>query len=167
MAFTIWIFNQHSVIPHSADDILAAITEAHYTTLCAQYGIDPDLIAPAQKNLRVFLSPFGAASFFVVHYQATDGEPVVVSWRPAPAGRETGMGMELPSVPMACRERLAEAQQWVSVELTAAQLKGFGLLVGYELARWAACQGQGLVRALDGHWYRMNAYKAFLPAETD
>jgi hypothetical protein len=68
-------------------------------------------------------------------------------------------------VPEIARPALAHTAQVVAVSLEADQLQDLGLLLGYELARWAAVQGQGIMRALDSRWYRLNAYKAFLPLE--
>jgi hypothetical protein len=71
----------------------------------------------------------------------------------------------LPSAPESVRKALSAAVQIVSVELDADQLQDLGLLLGYELARWAAVRGKGVMLGLDGRWYRLNAFKAFLPLE--
>ena len=49
------------------------------------------------------------------------------------------------------------------VELVATQLGDMGLLLAYELARWIAQRGEGLVLGLDRTWYRLNVYQAFIP----
>jgi hypothetical protein len=49
------------------------------------------------------------------------------------------------------------------VELARLQSSDLGILLAYELARWISFKGTGLIYALDGVWYRLNAHKAFLP----
>jgi hypothetical protein len=160
VAFLIQVFNSHPIENVRPAEVLAAITESNYVTLCAQYGLDPALIPATKAQLQVLAAPPSASvPFFTVSYGAA--RPVVVELR----GWDSADAVRLAPVPEAARPALSRAAQVVSVSLEPGQLQDLGLLLGYELARWAAVQGQGIMRALDGRWYRLNAYKAFLPLE--
>jgi hypothetical protein len=160
VAFLIQVFNSNPVHDVRPAEVRAAITESNYVTLCAQYGLSPALIPAAKAQLQVLTAPSSAgAPFFTVSYGAA--RPVVVEfqdWDSEDMGR-------IRPVPEIARPALAHTAQVVAVSLEADQLQDLGLLLGYELARWAAVQGQGIMRALDSRWYRLNAYKAFLPLE--
>lgn len=160
MAFLIHVFNTVAIEKVHPQEILAAITESNYRTLCRQYGLDPDLIDEARANLRVLAAPEAAAPFLTLAYRPGGVRPVVVHFQDR--GEISG---RLPSAPESVRKTLSAAVQIVSVELDADQLQDLGLLLGYELARWAAVRGKGVMLGLDGRWYRLNAFKAFLPLE--
>jgi hypothetical protein len=65
------------------------------------------------------------------------------------------------------REHLALTREIFGIELSHAQCHDLGMLFAYELTRWIAFKGEGVVRALDGEWYRLNANKAFLPVKSE
>lgn len=165
MAFLIRVFNPTPIEEIRPSDILAAITESNYATLCAQYGLDPALIPAARERLSVLASPLSGVPYFAVTYREAGAQPVMVhfqdwSW--------DGACLDgLAPVPEPARQALSQAVQVVTVALSEDQLRDMGLLLGYELARWAAVQGDGIMRALDGRWYRLNAYKAFLPLDAE
>ena len=52
-----------------------------------------------------------------------------------------------------------------SVALQDEQLTDMGLLLAYEVARWIAHQGSGIVLGLDAAWYRLNEHQAFIPLQ--
>jgi hypothetical protein len=160
VTFLIQVFNSISIKDVRPDEVRAAITESNYATLCAQYGLDPALIPAAKARLQVLVAPSSTAPFFTVSYGAE--RPVVVDFQ----DWESDYVNRIAPVPETAREALSRTAQVVSVSLAPDQLQDLGLLLGYELARWAALQGRGIMRALDGRWYRLNAYKAFLPLET-
>ena len=53
MAFLIQVFNSNPIDDVDPDEVLAAITESNYVTLCAQYGLDPALIPATKAQLQV------------------------------------------------------------------------------------------------------------------
>ena len=163
MAFLIHVFNTIPIEIEAVDprEVLEAITESNYHTLCAQYGLDPALIDVTRSSLQVQVAQGKAVPYFTVAYGRSDARPIVVHFQ----GRE-GISERLQPVPESAPAALGAAVQLVSIELDEAQLQDLGLLLGYELARWAAVQGQGIMLGLDGRWYRLNAYKAFLPLAT-
>ncbi len=160
MPYMIRVFNSVPIAAINPRDILAAITESNYYTLCGQYGLDPAQIAPGLARLGVLAAPDSEAPFFTVVYRPDGERPLVVSfqdWDPAVSATED----LLP--PKSIQGAFVRTAQLVSVEVEEDQLRDLGLLLAYELARWAAVQGHGIIRALDGRWYRLNAHKAFLP----
>lgn len=157
MPFLIRVFNSIPLGPINPHAILTAITASNYATLCEQYGLDPELIGPGLTRLGVLAAPTLEAPFFTVVYRQDGERPVVVTvqdWH----GDRSGV---LP--PKSLQTAFAATVQLVSIELVEDQLQDLGLLLAYEVARWAAVQGKGIIQALDGRWYRLNAHKAFLP----
>lgn len=169
MAYWIMIFNQMSIEVVDEDKLLAAITESNYHTLCAQYKLDPALIETALMNLSVICAGGCMSPFFVVKYQP-EGKRSLVVYRWA---AESATGRTLLTQAKAelqndsGEELLSQTQQIIGIELGVGQLQDMGLLFAYELARWAAFEGGGMMRGIDGMWYRMNKYKAFIPLEPE
>lgn len=161
VAFLIHVFNAVAIENIHPQEILEAITASNYHTLCSQYGLDPDLIDETRASLRVLAAPGTAAAFLALAYRPDTARPIVVHFQ-----GQGGIAERLPSAPERARTALSAAVQIVSIELDEDQLQDLGLLLGYELARWAAVQGKGVMLGLDGRWYRLNASKAFLPIET-
>lgn len=160
MPFLIRVFNSTHIGPVYPQDVLAAITASNYQTLCRQYGLDPALIEPSLARLGVLAAPDLAAPFFTVVYRANGERPIVVNiedWGLRDLDNETLVP------PKGLRDAYLNTVQLVSVELEEDQLQDLGLLLAYEVARWAAVQGNGILQGLDGRWYRLNAHKAFLP----
>lgn len=159
MPFSIRVFNSIPLAPINPREILAAITESNYYTLCGQYGLSPALISPSLARLGVLAAPDSEAPFFTVVYRQDGERPLVVTvqdWDGNYSGGAPSPGLQV---------ALVNAVQVVSIELAEDQLQDLGLLLGYEVARWAAVRGKGIMRALDGRWYRLNRHKAFLPVE--
>ncbi len=160
MPYLIRVFNTTPISLVDPQDVLAAITESNYQTLCLQYGLDPALIEPGLARLGVLAAPDLAAPFFTVVYREDGKRPIVVNiedWD----SRDFEAKFFLPPQPL--QVAIQNAVQLVSVELEEDQLQDLGLLLAYEMARWAAVQGKGILLGLDGRWYRLNAHKAFLP----
>ena len=57
---------------------------------------------------------------------------------------------------------IAEKFKDRKVEVVASAAIG-GILLAYEVARWAANLRKGLIYGLDGTWYRLNRHQAFIP----
>ncbi len=66
MPYLIRVFNTTPISLVDPQDVLAAITESNYQTLCLQYGLDPALIKPGLARLGVLAAPDLAAPFFTV-----------------------------------------------------------------------------------------------------
>ena len=147
------------------EDVIAAVTESNTYTLCEQYGLDPTLIQPALEQIEVAVSVGGQQPLLALRYGPKQHPPVVVTaWDVVV---ETGSQLQAEMIkdcdsPVIARN-LEETSFIYCVELVASQLGDMGLLLAYELARWIAQRGEGLVLGLDRTWYRLNAYQAFIP----
>jgi len=164
MPHSIYVFSQKRIKEFDPDEILEAVTESNFHTLCGQYGLDLALIQPAFAYLKVLSAAEEVGSFFVLAYQPANQRPIIVNRLDV---KEHGHRILEPIMGIlsseALRSRLSHTREILSVELDPVQLRDLGLLFGYELARWAAFKGEGIVRALDGQWYRLNRHKAFVP----
>lgn len=167
MPFWILIFNQHILDQINPQTLLKDLKAVHFSTLCHQYGLDPALIEPAVAHLGVEMAETGLVPYFFVRYRPRQQPPLVVHrWDAGEFWRHQGLGAEvLTGLPPAVREQLAHTQTVYAVALEKDQLSDLGLLLAYELARWLAHRGMGIVYGLDGDWYRLNAHQAFIPVE--
>jgi hypothetical protein len=160
---SITIFNLTPIERFDPNEIRAAVTESNFYTLCNQYGLDPSLIRPASAYLKIQAAPQAKAPFFTLHYAPEPAAPIVVNCWNDTARISSFIRMYSSIAPDTVRKQLALSREVFSVELTRPQSNDMGLLFAYELARWIAVKGNGVVYALDGEWYRMNPHKAFLP----
>ena len=165
MPYSIVIFNQRPLGRFTRESLLAAITVSKFSTLCVQYGLDPALIQPALDHLAVDMAVGGQVPYFMVRYQPGNQPPIVVSEQEPEGAFEQERLMETigEGAPLYVWEQLSRTRAICSVELVEPHLADLGLLLGYELARWAAASGDGVVLGLDGIWYRLNVHHAFIP----
>lgn len=165
MSYWIMVFNQQPVGQVPKESLVEALRSAHFDTLCAQYGLDPALIGPALDHLSLEKPARGRASYCLLRYQPTGRPPIVMTeWEPAILlGDGHFGGMLTYSAPAEVRGVLSKTREIYSLELLRQQLADMGLLLAYEIARWLAREGSGLVLGLDGVWYRVNAHQAFIP----
>lgn len=162
MPHSIFIFNSVSIGAFNSDAIVIAVTQANLITLCRQYGLSETLIPNALKTLRVEVAPEG--NLFALHARVDSHAPIIVSQiTDDEIIREIIGTIPEGLVPAVC-SALTNAQALVTVDLLDGHLRDLGLLFAYEVARWAASKGQGLVYGLDQRWYRLNQHKAYIPA---
>ena len=165
MQYSIFVFNREKLGKISKEMLLNAITESNYETLCRQYGLEPSLIEPSLNSLEVLGALNDSLSFFMVKYGEAQRRALVVQQWDAEIGggknliQEVIEGINIEPL----RSRLRETRRVVEITLAPEQLKDMGLLLAYEIARWSAERGSGIVYGLDGSWYRLNQYKAFIP----
>jgi len=122
----------------------------------------PEAIRPALENLEVINGKNRTSPFFVVRYQPWPHPPLVVYQWPAAEMVGQRLFQFEGSLHEQVNGQLGKAVTIFEIELQASQLHDMGLLIGYELARWIAFGGDGIVYGLDGHWYRLNHHKAFI-----
>jgi hypothetical protein len=168
MPYWILIFNQKPLGQFSGDSLLATIKTSNYRTLCEQYGLDPGLIQPALTHLSLEMAEGSAVPYFLVRYQPQHQPPLVVTrWDTTiSVGRQWLVSFAESSVSADIHDRLMCTRELVTVDLFEAQLVDLGLLLAYEIARWAAGLGEGIVYGLDGTWYQLNVHQAFIPLDT-
>jgi hypothetical protein len=162
--YSILVFNRKPISIINPEAVLAAVTGSNYQTLCRQYGLDKELIEPAKAYLRLIGSQGGDSPFFALVYGPAAQRPVMVHLFDLDQARRAELSTVLAAAPQALDLNLAASVQVVRIELGREQLADLGLLLAYELARWAAVNGEGVLRGLDGRWYRLNRHRAFLPA---
>ena len=163
----VWVqvFNQRKITPFVGDDLKRTLLGVNFHSLCDQYSLNPDEIPSMLSHLEFITGPEEAAPFALLKYQSGKGPPLVIYHRKV--NHEDGASWlgeaknSADSLGVKCR--LAKTQEILAISLRPTQLADLGLLLAYEVARWAAAEGQGLVYGLDGVWYRLNRHQAFLP----
>ena len=167
MSFEIVIFNQLHLDAVDEEALLGAVSRSNFRTLCEQYGLDPALSAPAMSYLEVLKTSDGIASFFLLKYLAEGHRPIVIyQWdcqakEGARILSHARQGCESDRV----RQCLDVTKTIFLISLSKSQLEDIGLLLAYEVARWLAEQGRGILRDVHGDWYRLNQHTAFLPVQ--
>jgi len=160
---SIMIFNLEPIIQFDPDEIMAAVTESNFHTLCDQYGLDPALIEPARTHLAIQVPIGENIPFLGLRFAPEPAIPIIVNcWRDDKRVK-SHIQQYSDVASLAVREHLAQSKEVLAVELARLQSSDLGILLAYELARWISFKGTGLIYALDGVWYRLNAHKAFLP----
>ncbi len=168
MSYWIYIFNQHPITDINAANIKAAITASNFETLCEQYHLDKGLIEPTLSNLDLVQAPNTQPLLFLLRYDLKGAPTIpVYQWDVDSRVGADRLNSALTRVDGMVRQKLVDTTHIIAVELHRSQLQDLGLLLGYELARWAGEQGEGLVYGLDGGWYRLNRHQAFIPLSSD
>lgn len=169
MSYWIRIFNQKPIMKIDAEGIKAALTASNFNTLCEQYRIDPGLIAPALTNLEIIQAQKTQPLLFLLSYHQESEPPIrVYQWDVSNQAGAERLKAALDGVDDGhIRSKLSNVTHVIGVELLESQLRNIGLLLGYELARWAGQLGEGLIYSLNGKWYRLNRHQAFIPLSSD
>lgn len=144
-----------------------ALKRASLTTLCEQYRLDGALIAPALVHLELITDMAGEVPYSTLYYGAEGSRPIFIQrWD---AKQDDGAIMLAAHLEKSHSEVLTghftETRQIWGISLLPAQLREMGLVLAYEVGRYLAVQGRGLVYGLDGVWYRLNRHEAFLPLQ--
>ena len=165
MQHRIWVTNLFSLGVVDGEKLNQDLLRVNFVTLCSQYNLDPAKIEPAKSSLEVIVSNEGASPYFLVKYGASHDRPLFVyEW-----GAKTDIGRRIlknlmhQGTSKKLTSHIVKAKSIIKIELSPSQLKDMGLLFAYEIARWAAFKGNGLVFGLDGIWYELNRYHAFIP----
>lgn len=167
MTYRIMVLNPHSIGAIDPEELQEVLLLANFHTLAAQYRLDEGLIEGCVSNLEVTTVDPLVAPFFVIKYRGGNYLPLLVyRWAQADQ-RGGGLWRDvLPEdLPPQVRQQITDASEILVIELDKSQLEDMGILLAYEVARWAAVRGGGLVLGLDGKWYRMNRHQAFVPVE--
>jgi len=169
MSYWIRIFNQQPIVKITPVIVRAAITASNFHTLCEQYQVDQELIQPTLANLEIIQTSEDLPILFLLRYHQDDGYPIwVYQWNVSGQPGEEMLDAALERAEVSeVRLSLANIAYIVAVELLESQLQDLGLLLGYEIARWAGDQGKGIVYGLDREWYRLNGNLAFIPIRSD
>lgn len=165
MQYSILVFNRENLGTIAEDLLINEITESNYETLSRQYGLETSMIGPALSNLEVIRAKNDHSPFFVVRYGKSHTRTVVVNqWDTRSNEGRKFLHKVIHEIALeSLSGRLCDTNWVVEIGLSPVQLKNMGLLLAYEIARWAAERGDGVVYGLDGGWYQLNQHKAFMP----
>lgn len=163
----ILIFNPQPLGKIDPKTLRHALLNVNFTTLCSQYGLNSSLIEPVKEYLDVVVSKNRDFPYFLVKYRGDQDRPLFVyEWRlESRKGMGIYEGISGGIDSKGVNTHLSKTNFLVEIELGQKQLSDMGRLLAYEIARWTAVKGGGVVLGLDGSWYRLNQHSAFLPLE--
>lgn len=163
----ILVFNPQPLGKIDPKKLKHALLKVNFVTLCRQYGLNSTLIGPVKENLEVVVSKNQDFPYFLVKYGGDNKRPLFVYERQLKSrkGKSVLQGLSGGSDSKVVNTHLSKSNFLVEIELGRSQLSDMGLLLAYEIARWAAVKGGGIVLGLDGRWYFLNQHGAFLPLE--
>ena len=116
----------------------AALAGIDYDTLAEDYDLDEDAVDAALAALVVTRD----GDTFAVSYGPA--RPIFVRrWKDATVHVEESIERRPPSTALAAR--LRSAVEAIGIELGASQLTEFGVVLGYEIARYLAQKGDGVI----------------------
>ena len=165
MDYRILVFNYHSIKGFDKSALRMFLLGVNFDTLCVQYHLDPAQIPSTKTNLEVVVSRGGDMTYFLVNYRGEHHRPIVVNEWDVDEGR--GKRMKENLLQKLDDEKIgsfiSKSSFIVEIELSQTQLQEMGLLLAYEIARWGAKRGEGVILGLDQTWYRLNQHQAFVP----
>jgi hypothetical protein len=165
MVYRILVFNQRSLGKFDGEELRSNLLEVNFESLCAQYGLDPAQIETTKSHIEVVVSKDGGFPYFLVNYGSNHFQrPLVVyEW-----SVEKGIGKQIVdgylhgNTNQEITDYLMSTKFILEIELKESQLRDMGLLLAYEIARWGANLGEGVILSLDNVWYRLNQHQAFI-----
>ena len=162
MASWITVYCRKSVGAVSPDQLLAGITDkdpsasagVDYWTLAESYAVEEDAVDTALEALRVEAEGPGFEVYSVRYCAAPRLRPVFVRrWADeARVRRELDEAAELRKPSASTSKLLEQTREVIGIELGATQLNDFGIVVAYEIARYLAQIGDGLICDLQDGW---------------
>ena len=166
MSFWITVFNHKNIGKITTGKLLESVRESNLRTLCEQYGLDPALIDPAMANFEVLSAPT-AQPIMVIKYRPEGERPVILyRWdTDSLAGADYIEKVVGEVTDPLVEQHLQKTSEVFGLELEESNLGDMGLVLAYELARWLAFRGDGLILGLDSVWYQLNPHKAFIPLQ--
>jgi len=135
----------------------SALAGVDYLTLAEDYGVDVTLVDAALEALTV--RPLrGADSGFEVHYGSETNQVVVVRrWHDADrVAEEIAEVVERRDLPSAAEPRIRDSREVIGIELEKHHLQDMGVVLAYEVARFLAQKGDGLILNDEGTWLRVD-----------
>lgn len=127
-----------------------------YYTLAEQHDIDDHaMVDAALASLKVHGTGASGPDCEVRYQPEEDVRPIVLHhWtEPDRVAEELEEAAEGRSVPPRALGRLRAAKEVVGIELGFSQLEDMGIVLAYELGRYLAQKGEGLVVDDDNNWF--------------
>lgn len=157
MAWWLTVYCQRPVSKLTAKQLHAGITGedataragVDYFTLAEDYDVADELVGPAVKALAVSKD---------LHVSFGDPRPVVVHvWStPERVAEELKEMHEVRSPPKSLHQALKATKEIVGIELGFSHLENMGVVIAYEIARFLAQKGNGLMVDDDDRWQRID-----------
>jgi len=165
MQYSVLVFNKQPLDRFDKEKLRSHLLDVSFITLCDQYQLDPALIEPARSSLEVVVSNEHTLPYFYVKYGSNWVQPLIVYAWDVESGRGKGIldGALKGETTNEVINALLDVKSIIEIELATLHLKDMGLLLAYEIARWAANKGGGVIFGLDNTWYRLNDHQAFIP----
>jgi hypothetical protein len=163
MAWWLTVYCREPVSALAPSQLLAGIRDedrgapagVDYHTLAEHFGIEDEAVVDAALE-RVRVSADGASGLGCeVRYRPEDDvRPIVVHcWtEPERVAEELEEAEEGRAPPPGALPWLRATKEIVAVELGFSQLEDMGIVIAYEIARWLAQKGDGLVVDDDDCW---------------
>lgn len=146
--------------PQQLDDGLrdrdpAAPAGVDYDMLAEERDIDEDAVDEALERLEVVRVSPGPLDVEIRYRKDADARPIVVHlWHePERVAEELDEAAENREPPEDVIGRLAGCCEVVGVELGFGQLEDMGIVIAFELARYLAQKGDGVLVDDDDQWY--------------
>lgn len=125
-----------------------AIAGVDYRTLAEDYGIDESLIENCSIAISVKEPPDASHAWYSVSFSSIGSDPVTIyRWmQPERVSEEVSEMLErLGADDGELASRLKHTREVVGIELTSSQLADMGVVVAFEIARYIAQRGSGVV----------------------
>ncbi|MBM4782968.1 MAG: hypothetical protein GQE15_35260 [Archangiaceae bacterium] len=126
-----------------------ALAGVDYFTLAEDYDVADELVSPAMKALKVSKElqvSFGDSRPIVVHVWSS----------PERVAEELSEVQEVRTPPKSLRSALKDTKEIVGIELGFSHLENMGVVIAYELARYLAQKGDGVIVDDDDRWQRID-----------
>lgn len=174
MAWWITVYCRRSVAHLQPTDVLGGITDrdreapagADYLTLAESYGVDEDEVPPALSALAVRARSDEPVDFEVSCDRSS--RPIVLHrWHAAARLEEELLeASNTRSIPSELTSRLQQTTEIIAIELGRSELASMAIVFAYELARYFAQKGDGIIVDDDDRWSRIEA-GAFVEVAAD
>ncbi len=133
----------------------SALAGVDYWTLAEHFGIEDEAVVDAALDLLRVREPGATGLECEVAYRPEDDVRAIAvhCWtEPERVAEELEEAQEGRSPPPEALPRLRASKEIVAIELGFSQLEDMGIVFAYEIARWIAQKGDGLVVDDDDCW---------------
>lgn len=163
MAAWVTVYCTRRVSQISTDELLEGIhglgdpelAGVDYWTLADDWDLDEPLVAEARRHLHLDKASDAELDYELRFQADPDARPLVLhAWtEPHRVAEEIREAIEEREAPEALHGHLRRCVEVIGVELGWSQVNGMGMVLAYEIARYLAEEGEGLVGDDNGGWF--------------
>lgn len=148
------------------DEDPSAPAGGDYLTLAEQYEVDEETVKPALKALELKSVSDSLLHLEISYRLPRELRPIVVHvWNtPERLAEELDETADIRNPPKSAQKLLEGVVEIVAIELGFQMLEDMGVVLAFELARWLAQKGDGVIADDDNRW-QMIERGAFRPLE--